>query len=168
MVTLRCTQKLLRRLDATERLAAPTTVLGDWYANILFSRPHQLVLCVSERSLLPVVLPAKETYSLASRLAFATGLMLEKLGVAPPFIERELFEMRAFAYGRTQNRQILGSLNDLVFQLSWYMHHNPEKSLLEHSLHLAETPCSPIGMESPDRVTVELFQSARADAEAFH
>lgn len=168
MVTLRCTQKLLRRLDVTDRPAAPTTVLGDWYANILFSRPHQLVLCVSERSLLPVVLLAKQTQSLASRLAFAAGLILEKLGVAPSLIERELFEMRSFAYDRTQNRRVLGSLNDLMFQLSWYMHHSPAKSLLEHSLHLAETPCSPIGMGSPDRVTVELFQSARVDAEAFH
>ena len=60
MVTLRCTQKLLRRLEVTDKPAAPTPVLGDWYANILFSRPHQLVLCVSERSLLPVVLLAKE------------------------------------------------------------------------------------------------------------
>jgi hypothetical protein len=168
MVTLRCTQKLLRRLDLTDRPAAPTTVLGDWYANILFSRPHQLVLCVSERSLLPVVLLAKGTQALASRLTFAAGLMLEKLGVAPSLIERELFEMRSFAYGRTQNRRVLGSLNDLMFQLSWYMHHSPSKTLLEHSLHLAETPCSPIGMGSPDRVTVELFQAARVDAEAFH
>ena len=168
MVTLRCTQKLLRRLDVTERPAAPTTVLGDWYANILFSRPHQLVLCVSERSLLPVVLLAKETQALASRLTFTAGLMLEKLGVAPSLIERELFAMRSFAYGRTQNRRVLGSLNDLMFQLSWYMHHSPARSLLEHSLHLAETPCSPISMGSPDRVTVELFQAARADAESFH
>ena len=76
--------------------------------------------------------------------------------------------MRSFAYSRTQNRQVLGSLNDLMFQLSWYMHHSPEKSLLEQSLHLAETPCSPIGYSSPDKLTVELFQSARVDAEAFH
>lgn len=168
MVTLRCTQKLLRRLEVTDKPAAPTTVLGDWYANILFSRPHQLVLCVSERSLLPVVLLAKETQTLASRLAGAVGQVLQSLGVAPSQIERELSEMRSFAYSRTQNRRVLGSLKDLMFQLSWYVHHSPEKNLLEQSLHLAETPCSPIGYSSPDKLTVELFQSARVDAEAFH
>jgi len=168
MVTLRCTQKLLRRLDVTDKPAAPTTVLGNWYANILFSRPHQLVLCVSERSLLPVVLLAKKTQTLASRLTATAGQILQKLTVAPSQIERELFEMRSFAYSQTENRRVLGSLNDLMFQLSWYIHHSPEKSLLEHSLHLAETPCSPIGYSSPDRVTVELFRSARASAEAFH
>src|SRR5258708_25164788 len=112
MVTLRCTQKLLRRLDVTDKPVASTTVLGDWYANVLFSRPHQLVLCVSERSLLPVVLPAKETNTLASRLSVAVSEVLQRLGVAPTLIEREQIAMRDFAYGRTQNRRVLGSLND--------------------------------------------------------
>src|SRR6202158_5205177 len=143
MMTLRCTQNLLRRLDVTHKPVASTTVLGDWYANILFSRPHQLVLCVSERSLLPVVLLAKETQTLASRLVGATCDVLQRLGVAPSQIERELLEMQSFAYSRTQNRRVLGSLNDFIFQLSWYVHHSPEKSLLDQSLHLAETPCSP-------------------------
>lgn len=167
-MTLRCTQKLLRRLDVTDKTAAPTTVLGDWYANILFSRPHQIVLCVSERSLLPVVLPAKPTQSLGLRLSFAAGHVLQALGVTPSLIERELAEMQSFAYGRTQNRRALGSLNELMFQLSWYIHDQPAKSLLEHSLHLAQTPCKPIAHNSPDRITVELFQSARFGAEAVH
>lgn len=127
MVTLRCTRKLLRRLAQSEQSTAPTTVLGDWYANVLFSRPQQLVLCVSERSLLPVVLPAKETNTLASRLSVAVGEMLQRLDVAPALIEREQTAMRDFAYGRTQNRRVLGSLNDLMFQLSWYLRDRQRK-----------------------------------------
>jgi len=65
MFTIRCTKKLLRRVDDTETPTASTTVLGDWYAKVLYSRPHQLVLCVSERSLLPVVLHAKEWLTFA-------------------------------------------------------------------------------------------------------
>lgn len=168
MFTVRCTRKLLRRLGESEQSTAPTTVLGDWYANVLFSRPHQLVLCVSERSLLPVVLLAKEADTLAPRLSVAVSEVLQRLGVAPSLIERERTAMREFTYGRTQNRQVLGSLNDLMFQLSWYLGGRPVKSLLEHSLHLAETPCSPIAYSSPDKVTVELFRSARSDAKVFH
>lgn len=168
MVTVRCTRKVLRRLDCTDEPKAPTTVLGDWYANVLFSRPHQLVLCVSERSLLPVVLVAKDIHTLAPRLSVAAGEVLQRLGVAPRQIEREQVAMHDFAYGRTQNRRVLRSLNDLMFQLSWYLRDQPEKSLLEHALHLAETPCTPIGHCSPDRVTVELFQATRANAGAFH
>jgi hypothetical protein len=164
MFTIRCTQKLLRRLEHTEEVTAPSTVLGDWYANVLYCRPHQLVLCVSERSLLPVVLAAKQAYTLGPRLTAAVGHVLRKLGVASALIEREQAEMRAFAYGRTQNRRVLGSLNELMFQLSWYLHDSPDRDLVEHSLQLARTPCGAIGPGFPDEVTVELFSAAPANA----
>jgi len=49
--TLRCTAKLLTRLKAqlTAVPTAPSTWLGEWYANLLFTRPAWLVLCLSER-----------------------------------------------------------------------------------------------------------------------
>lgn len=55
MITIRCTQKLLRRVHPTDEPRPSTTRLGDWYANLVFARPEQLVLCVSERTLLAVV-----------------------------------------------------------------------------------------------------------------
>ena len=167
MFTVRCTQKLLRRVESTDAPTAPTTVLGNWYANVLYSRPHQLVLCVSERSLLPVVLHAKEAHTLAPRLALAVGQVLQRLGVASALIEREQNEMHAFAYSQTQNRRVLGQLNDLMFQLSWYLRDRPEVSFLAHSLHLAQTPCGAIN-GFPDKLTVELFQAAAANADAYH
>jgi hypothetical protein len=54
MMTLSCTRKLLDRAGVFTKAetAPPTTVLGDWYANLLFTRPQQLILCMNERSLL--------------------------------------------------------------------------------------------------------------------
>jgi hypothetical protein len=89
----------LRRLRLAENTLASTTVLGDWYANILFSRPQQLVLCVSERTLLPVVLPAKGIETLAQRLSAALGEVLLQLGVSPELIQKEREEMCTFAQG---------------------------------------------------------------------
>ncbi len=167
MFTVRCTQKLLRRVESTDKPTAPTTVLGDWYANVLYSRPHQLVLCVSERSLLPVVLHAKEAHTLAPRLTLVVGQVLQRLGVPAALIEREQNEMLAFAYSRTQNRRVLGQLNDLMFQLSWYLHDRPDRSFLAHSLHLAETPCGAIN-GFPDKLTVQLFRAAATNVAAYH
>jgi hypothetical protein len=164
MVTIRCTQKLLRRLRPSSDTPASTTVLGDWYANVLFSRP-QLVVCVSERTLLPVVLHAKELQTLVPRLSVAVGEVLLRLGVSPKLAQKEQDEMRTFAYGRTQNRRVLGSLNDFMSMLPHYLNARPEATLLEHSLHLAQTPCTPIGHSSPDRVTLELFQGAPSEAQ---
>ena len=38
----------------------PTTVLGDWYCTALNHRHRRLVLRLAERSLLPVIVPAKD------------------------------------------------------------------------------------------------------------
>src|SRR5438105_14365485 len=49
MVVLRCTRKLLRRLRKTPAEDAPTssTLLGDWYANVLFVYRKPIILAVS-------------------------------------------------------------------------------------------------------------------------
>ena len=160
MVTIRCTQKLLRRMRATDVAAPSTTLLGDWCANILFSRPEQLVLCVSERTLLPVVVPARPAAELGLRLAAGLGRVLAALDVPDPRIAIELREMSAVAFARTQKRSVLGSLNDLMFQLTLYLHDRPEFSLFQASLKLGRTPLSAIGQDCPDRLTKSLFAAA--------
>src|SRR5207253_1635121 len=73
MVVLRCTRKLLRRLRKTPAEDAPTssTLLGDWYANVLFVYRKPIILAVSARTLLPVLIPARDPASLGPRLAAA-------------------------------------------------------------------------------------------------
>ncbi len=60
--TLRCTGKLLARLGTVTEVARepPTTVLGDWYGTLIHAPGMQLVLLMSERTLLPLVVPARE------------------------------------------------------------------------------------------------------------
>ena len=83
MYTLRCTRKLLRRTDETptSEAVAPTTVLGDWYANLLTLRPQQLVLAMNERSLLCVVVPASPGDQLGRRVRKAVAALLSEIGV---------------------------------------------------------------------------------------
>jgi hypothetical protein len=75
MFTLRCTQKLLARLKAVPAAQPqlPDTVLGDWYANLIRCGRTQVVLAVSERTLLPVVLQAKDSGSCWRRPNFDLG-----------------------------------------------------------------------------------------------
>jgi len=162
MFTLRCTQKLLRRGLPAPALEGeqPTTLLGDWYANILFSKPQHLVLCVSERTLLPVIVAAKDAKSLAARVGEAASTVLTALGIEASAVASEVEQMRSALIGRTANKRVIGSLNDLMFQLEHGLHYSPERSLLEHALWLAETPCKPIEHSSPDRATVALFESS--------
>lgn len=89
----RCTAKLLARLKTPPAAAPaePSTRLGDWYANRLFTRPAHLVLC--ERTLLPVLVAARE---------------LE---------ERAMADM---AVGRTSSKRVLGSMNDFAWLVDGY------------------------------------------------
>lgn len=170
MVTLRCTQKLLRRglaesAGAEER---PSTLLGDWYANLLICRRQHLVLCVSGRTLLPVLVPAKDLKALPSRLSEAVCTVLGRLGVDVAGVEQERRKMQVFRIGRTANRSVLGSLNDFAFQLEHGLAAHPERSLMDHALWLAETPCKPIEYASPQRATVALFLTATTLSRAGH
>ena len=168
MFTLRCTQKLLRR-GLTESLAgelAATTLFGDWYANVLVTRPQHLVLCISERTLLPVVVPAKGIGALPARLVEALPPILAALSIPPESVQAECEHMREHRIGRTANRRVLGSLNELMFLLEHSLYHHPERSLLDHSLWLAQTPCKGVEYNAPDRATHALFMSSAAVAKA--
>jgi hypothetical protein len=162
--TFRSTQKLLDRLNAKPVLdtAVPDTTLGDWYANLVRAGRTQVVLAVSERTLLPVVLPARDGRSLVRRLAEALDPLLVSLGVPANDIAAERAAMQDWVIGKTANRRIVGSLNDLVFQLQVGLQHDPDRTPLEHSLWLARTPMKVIEYGAPDQATVAAFAARRA------
>jgi Domain of unknown function (DUF6933) len=157
--TLRCTAKLLTRLKVplTTAPIAPSTRLGDWYANLLFTRPARLVLCVSERTLLPVLVPARELETLLPRFRRTVSDVLEAIGVAEHAVRDEEREMVDVAIGRTASKRVLGSMNDFAWMVVGYL--EGTTSLLDISLRLAETPCSPLEMDTPRRTTVALFSA---------
>jgi hypothetical protein len=161
---LRCTQKLLDRLNATPHSEpAPTdTVLGDWYANLIRVGRIQVVLAVSERSLLPIVVPARDGRALVQRLSEALVPILTSVGVPTADATAELGAMQHWVVGKTASRRILGSLNDLAFQLQVGLLNFPDRTLLAHSLWLAKTPLKVIDYGAPDQATRAAFAAHRA------
>ncbi|MBI1944526.1 MAG: hypothetical protein HYS27_02450 [Deltaproteobacteria bacterium] len=140
MFTLRCTQKLLKRLKTAPSPSppAPTTVLGDWYANhVIVGRQH-LVVCCSERTYLPVIVPARELASLPSRLTDALGTMLVALDVPEGALREELAAMSEVAIGKTASRVVVGVLTEYARMLGGGLRGGG--GLTRESLWLAETP----------------------------
>lgn len=162
--TLRCTQKLLRRLNAAPvpEPVPPSTVLGDWYANLVRIGRLQVVLAVSERTLLPVVVPAKDGLSLVRRISEAAESMLGALGVPEDETIAERHAMQDWVIGKTASRSILGSMNDFALQLQFRLTDFPDQTLLDHSLRLAHAPMKALEYESPDHATVAAFATHRA------
>lgn len=161
MFTLRCTSKLLKRLHVEPALppTPPSTRLGDWYANLLFTRPAHLVLCVSERTLLPALIPARELRSVVPRLRDTVGDVLRALAVPEAAIREEQEAMAPAVIGKTASRQVLGSMNDFVTMLEAYRGPtNSPPALLNLALRLAGTPCGPLRMNCPRDETIRLFR----------
>ena len=166
MFTLRCTRKLLDRglTQSPGDALAPTTTLGDWYATVLNLRPQHLVLCISERSLLPLVLPAREARSLPQRLVAALPALLESLEVPDDCIATELAAMQdGMRVAGTASRSVLGSLNQLSYQLEAYVEALPAWDPLDLSLRLAGTPMTALGRDAPfpDIATRAAFEAAQ-------
>ena len=168
MFAVRCTRKLLSRGTPRELPVPvpPTTVLGDWYANIVFTRPEQLVVCVAERTLLPVVVSAKDVKLLPERVARAAGTMLQEIGVSPGDIAEELSQMNAGYFAPTANRRVLGSLNEAIFRFEYWYAEHPGLSLQQLAMRLAQVPCAPIGYAYPSEATVAAFATDKATKSA--
>ena len=142
MITLCCTQKLLRRLRIAKPEAEgvlPTNALGNWYANLIQVGRVQMVMATSERSLLTVLMPAADLRkSLVPNLCQAVDLLLRELGVDPLRVAAEVEAMREVRIGRTVSRSVLGSMNDLSRLLEWDVRDG--RPPMEIMLRLAEVP----------------------------
>ena len=144
MMTLRCTRKLTRRLTLTpgaDSLDANNR-LGDWYANALNIGHTRLVLCVSEKSLLSVVLPARDLRRLPSRLPEAVRSLLARLGVPVAIADAEVASMLPISVGLTRNRSVVGSMVDLGREAAFLLAPRiPGPPVADVELALAGVPC---------------------------
>lgn len=158
MTTFRCTAKLLKRLkiDRPEEPPKPQNSLGDWYANILFTKTGHYLLLLSERSRLPVMLSARELPSFESRFLKTLPEVLGEIGVPTHQIDRELKAMQRLSYGKTANRSVVGTLNDFGFLAKYWLTPG-DLSLYEVNLRLARAPCQPLQTKFPDKETRRLL-----------
>jgi hypothetical protein len=138
----------------------PTTVLGDWYANTVFTRPEHVVVCVCERTLLPVIVAAKDVRRLPARVAAAARDMLLAIGIPSTDVAAEFREMEDGYLAVTANRKVLGSLNDFIFHFEHAYHARPDLTLHERALRLAEMPSGALQYAFPTEATRALFASS--------
>ena len=152
MVIVRATKKLLDRLGPPTSAAEQpsSTLLGDWYATAWFWRP-QVVLLVSEVTLLPVLMPLAPAATLLQRLGSQMAAVLDALGTPAEFIEAGLREMNEVRLGKTASRSVVGIMNEFTYLADAWRQGEPD--LLALAVRLAATPCGPLYKRhiSPDR-----------------
>jgi hypothetical protein len=159
MFTFRCTQVLRKKLalPVNPEPPAPTTRLGDWYGNVLNVGHQRLTIFISERSLLPVIMPLKERHQILHNFKQRLADVLVHLDIDAHLISGELNQMQEVIIAPTANRSVLGSMNDFIATIKYCYYDIQHWSLTAIALWLADTPCSPIKYESPDRLTPRLL-----------
>jgi len=161
MVTIRCTRGLLEHLKAEvgREPTCSSNGLGDWYAKLVSPKRGKLVICVSERSLLPVlVATTTDAGEFARTFREAVRAVLRGIGAEPEWVRRESRETEQIALGKTASRRILGSLNDLAFLARATLDDHPRIDLVGLAVELADTPCSPLNYETPRSVSLAMLR----------
>lgn len=158
MYTLRCTAKLLKQMRTTPAPTPPasTTRLGDWYTNRIQVGRTPIVLAVSEKSLLPVLLPARGVAKLPTLLPDAVAEVLAFLEIPEDAIRAEIAAMKeGCVVAKTASRVVLGSMNDMARMTE--AHIRSGSPLQDTSRYLTTVPFSPLKMHRPMRITQGLF-----------
>jgi hypothetical protein len=120
------------------------------------------VLATSERSLLTVLLPARQLREcIEINFQAAVAELLAALQLPAQIVSRELAAVQQIFFSAACNRRVIGYMNDYVWQLGSYLTRTGDP--LELSLQLNNTPMSAVGSKSnygfPDAVARDLLMS---------
>lgn len=155
MVIVRATRKLLTRLGAAPvaDVDNSTNLLGDWYATVLPWRPRQVALLVSEKTLLPVLMPLAPASTLLARFPTQLAELLREHQVDEAAIATECAETSNYRVAATASRSIIGSMNEFAFLAEARRQEQSDLDLLDLSIELSTVPCGPLYRShiSPDR-----------------
>jgi len=121
MATIRCTKKLLNELPMK---SIDETTLGNsidsWHANLLWIDRRKCVLFTNDITLFSFLVPGlKKPDFQRFEEVFRLNLYknLEKENISDSLTEDFLNLHRHVYIGKTNNRSVLGSMNDLAYQL---------------------------------------------------
>jgi hypothetical protein len=153
VLVVRGTKTLRDRVKARAAVDgdASTTVLGDWFATALFWKP-QVALLVNQRTFVPVFMPLAPAATLLDRAPDAIASVLRRLGTDESFIEAELEAMREARIAPTNDRSVVGVMNEFAFhgEIRW---HEGAGTLEDLAVDLAGMPLGPLRNRTgfPDR-----------------
>jgi len=130
MLILRCTQKLLKKLDVPEnQLASDNAVsispLGNWHAHVIgVSRNHGIIF-INDATLFSFVVFDVSKATLKNELPAVFNSALYNVLLSEVFstdwIKKASEVSSVFKVGRSTSRRVLGSINDLIRHYQFYI-----------------------------------------------
>lgn len=148
MYSILATRKLLDRMQEpiVDSLPVSTTRLGNWFAKPPFWRP-QYALFVNQETFLPVFASLAPASSLTIRFPDELAMTPRAHGVHEGFVNGELLTMDDAAVSTTNNRRVVGILNELASMATRMRAHHPGLTPLHLAIELAQVP---LGLSGAD------------------
>ena len=142
MLIVRATRKLLDRVGGPTLAGGDfsTTVLGQWYATVLFWRP-QLVLLVNAATLVPVLMPFAPTGTVCARVGDEIAAVLAAHHVPAPVVADERHRMLEVRLGRTADRRVVAAMTRFTRLARLARTQDPGLGPLDLARWLATRPC---------------------------
>ena len=122
MSLIRCTKKLQKEmgLKSSELVDSEPTFsfLGSWHANLIYIDRRKCVLFVNDKTLFNFIVPdvnKKQIQQLDELfLSHLQGVMKSE-GFSDNIVNKIVAEYKIIDYANTNNKRVLGSMNDLAF-----------------------------------------------------
>jgi hypothetical protein len=120
MLTLRCTQRLIKHLkvQVAPAVPEPSNTLGDWHAGLLSYDDADIALCLNDRTryVIPILLhDAQDDHSLYMNLTWRIAEAVERLGFSKLIADQIFKEYQGgMRIAATNSRSLLGTINDLA------------------------------------------------------
>ncbi len=126
MGIIRCTKKLLNELkiDPHDELRESDSI-GNWHANILWIDRRKCVLFTNDQTLYSFLVPAMkkpefQNFHEVFRLNLLKNVISE--GLSQKQLEHIFDAHKEIRIAKTNNRSVLGSMNELAFQVQFCIH----------------------------------------------
>jgi hypothetical protein len=134
-----------------------TSVLGDWYAKPFQIGPKRFILLMSGTSRLPVVMHGRDVADLGGNFPDALGAVLSALGVPTVVAAAEVERSRQSIVAGTDNRSMLGSLNDFASMAQHRSRGAADIDVIGLSVELSGTPIIAMDFGFPRDVALALL-----------
>lgn len=122
MQLIRCTKKLQKEMGlksadlVTDEIEEST--LGSWHANLLFIDRRKCVLLVNDKTLFNFIIPnvnRKQIHQLDTLFRNFLQCVLAEEDFTEILRENIMQEYESIGFANTNNRSVMGSMNDLAF-----------------------------------------------------
>lgn len=168
MIQLMMTQKVQKELGLRSAeislLEKNDTVLGDWVVNMFFIERRKALIFVNTTTLFSFTMIGFNKSSTNNIYEiFLKGLsqILSFEGIENSKIDSLLSSFKGFRYTKTDNKKVLGNLNNIIFMFKQMVAYNgglKECDLTDITMSINRTPAKNIGWAYPIEAVNEILR----------